>query len=243
MKKIWIFGDSFSTGREKNTITWTNLLAKRLDATLEITAKGGSSLAWMMYKSSSIKDYFGEDDFIIFQTTTLGRALLNKDRPGLAEYWKDCPDWNSLNKKEQEGYQFHMNYIHDEEVLIKQFEMWMWGMSYFTKHLKHKPIIVYAWDIGNFNIPPQWLQSQGFLLNLSMAEFAGTYDQSINWMLDNAGDPRHNHFSTTNHYLIEDILYEGLINRVSPDFNKLKTGIYSRYPKVGNESWDRDWIL
>jgi hypothetical protein len=243
MKKLWIFGDSFSTGRDSNVVSWTNLLAQRLEATLEITAKGGSSLAWMMYESSLKKDFFGADDYVIFQTTTLGRALLDKTKPGLAEYWKDCPDWIALTKKQKEGYQFHMDYIHDEQVLLQQFIMWMWGMSNFTKHLKHKPIIVNAWDIGSFDLPEGWIQSKGALLDLSMAEFPGTYDESINWMLENAGDPRHNHFSTINHYIIEDLLYKGLVNRENVDFNKLECKIYKNYPPVGETSWQRAWIL
>jgi hypothetical protein len=119
----------------------------------------------------------------------------------------------------------------------------MWGMSNFTKHLKHKPIIVNAWDIGSFDLPEGWIQSKGALLDLSMAEFPGTYDESINWMLENAGDPRHNHFSTINHYIIEDLLYKGLVNRENVDFNKLECKIYKNYPPVGETSWQRAWIL
>jgi hypothetical protein len=243
MKKLWIFGDSFSTSRDSNTVTWTNLLAAKLNAELKITAKGGSSLGWMMYKSFLSKNEFQKDDYIIFQTTTLGRALLDKNRPGLAEHWKDCPDWSSLTAKEQQGYKFHMEKIHDEEILFQQLQMWAWAIDHYISHIDNKPVIAYAWDIGKLDLPQGWLDSSGALLDLSMAEFSGSYDESIDWMLDNAGDPRDNHFSTTNHYIIADLFYDALTKRIPPNFNNLRKKIYNKYPKIGKESWSKDWIL
>ena len=124
MNKLWIFGDSFSTGRDANRhISWTNLLAEKLGAELKITAKGGTSIGWLMYESFLAKDEFKEDDYIIFQTSTLNRAFLDKTKPSMTEFWKDCPHWNALNKKEKEGYTFHLERIHDEEILQQHIQI------------------------------------------------------------------------------------------------------------------------
>jgi hypothetical protein len=105
MKTLWIFGDSFSTSRDpKEHTAWSNLLAGKLNVELKIVAEGGSSIGWLMYQSFLMKDNFKEDDYIIFQTSTLARAFLNKTKPGMTEFWKDCSYWSSLNKKEKGSY-------------------------------------------------------------------------------------------------------------------------------------------
>lgn len=243
MKTLWIFGDSFSTSRNpKEHIAWSNLLADKLNAELKIIAEGGSSIGWLIYQSFLMKDNFKEDDYVIFQTSTLVRAFLNKNKPGMTEFWKDCPYWNSLDKKEKEGYIFHIMSIHDEEVLQQQIQLWVWGMDHYTRHLKSKPIISRGWDIGSLDIPNDWLLSNGFLLDASLDEFDNAREQSINWMLRVGGDPRENHFSRINHYKIADMYHEGLVNRTSPDFNKLDTKLYKTYSELGNENQLRGMI-
>lgn len=244
MSKLWIYGDSFSTSREKSAIVYTNLLAEKLEADLIITAKGGSSLGWMMYKSMEDRYKFSENDYVIFQTTTLDRALLDKNRPGMAEYWKDCPDWKELSKEEQLGYTFYLTNIHDKEVLMLQFQSWLWSMSHYTQHLKIKPLITTAWDLGSFDVPENFRLCKGTLLDLSMGEFSGSYNTSIQWMLDNAGDPRHNHFSTINHNVVADLYFRAFTdNNFVPDLNQLHQNLYETYPEIGKKSWSGDWII
>lgn len=241
--KLWIFGDSFSTGRDSTHTTWTNILASELNAELKITAVGGSSLGWIMYQSMLHRNLFGADDFVIFQTTSPSRAFLDKTKPGLAEYQKERSDWNLLTDEQRAGYQFYLDNIHDEEILLLQLQSWIWGMDHYTSHLTHKPIIMYAWDLGNLEVPIGWKNSKGTLLYESMAEFSGEYQQSINWMVDNAGDPRDNHFSITNHKIIANMLKRALLENYVPDFNNLEKNLYSKYPTVGNESWSKEWIV
>ena len=244
MSKIWYYGDSFSTGRDPaNYTVYTNMLADALGAELHITAKGGSSLGWLMYESMKHRHEYAEDDYIIFQTTTLDRGFLDKTKPGLAEFWKDCPDWNSLTREQQKGYTFYLTEMHDHDILKTQFQAWIHGIAHYTKHLKVKPLVTTAWNIGEIEMPEGWKRSKGVLLDLSMGEFSGSYDDSINWMLDNAGDPRHNHFSTCNHYKIKDMYYKALTEaEFVPDFNELDQNIYNEYPALGDYSWGGSWI-
>lgn len=243
MKTLWIFGDSFSTGRNpKEHIAWSNLLADKLNAELRTIAEGGSSIGWLMYQSFLMKDQFKEDDYIIFQTSTLVRAFLNKSKPGMTEFWKDCPYWRALSKTEKEGYSFYIMNMHDEEILKQHLQSWIWGMAHYTQHLKHKPIISRGWDIGTIDIPAGWLLSDGYLLNSSLDEFNKTREEGIKWMLEVGGDPRANHLSEINHYILVDMYYEGLINNVAPNFNNLKINLYREFSDLGNDAEIRKGI-
>jgi len=243
MKTLWIFGDSFSTSRDPDEhVAWSNLLSNKLNAQVKIIAEGGSSIGWLMYQSFLMKDQFKKDDYVIFQTSTLVRAFLNKNKPGMTEFWKDCPYWNSLSKREKDGYAFHVTNIHDEEILQQQIQLWIWGMAHYTSHLITKPVLSRGWDIGPLEVPEDWTLSQGFLLDASLDEFDKSRDESIDWMLRVGGDPRNNHLSEVNHYILAEMYYDALVNNSVPDFKKLKTKLYKTYSELGNENQIRNDI-
>tara|TARA_B100000579_G_C22622878_1_gene752743 strand:- start:153 stop:863 length:711 start_codon:yes stop_codon:yes gene_type:complete len=228
MFKLWLFGCSFSA--QYSDQGYYKMLADKLNAELCINAYSGAGLGYLMYQSMKHRHEFAEDDYIIFQTTSLDRGFLSKENPAIALQ----NNWKSLSKKQKEGYLFYLLDIHDIDVLKTQFQAWLHGMAYYTKHLRVQPLLTTAWDLGDIELPHKWKQSKGILRNLSTGEF-NVPDVEVNkWLESNGFDPRSNHFSTPNHYKIADMYYKALTDKnYIPDFNTLEQNIYNELPKQG----------
>ena len=234
---LWIFGDSFSytnTSIPNNPIkNWVNYLAEKLNVTLNVNSPRGSSIGWMMYTSMKLRHEYNEDDFIIFQTTSPDRGFLSKENPSFSK-----PDsWTSLSKNQQQGYNFYLTDIHDFEVLKMQFQSWIHAMAYYTKHLKLKPLLTTAWDLGAIEMPDKWRKCKGNLYEISLKEYSGSLSKTMMFFRDAPFDPqRFNHFSTCNHHNIADIYYQAFCNETYvPDFTKLEQNIYNEYPELAHK--------
>ena len=153
MSKLWLFGCSFSVDYPRHFLNnvpfvrswkesenfYTKMLAKKLNAKLHNSAISGSSLGWMMYQSMQHRHEFAEDDYIIFQTTALDRGFLTKENPRLSKISnisKRDKSWTSLTNRQQEGYTFYLLDMHDKDILMTQFQAWLHGIAYYTKHLR-----------------------------------------------------------------------------------------------------------
>ena len=101
MSKLWLYGDSFSVGY--NGKFYAKMLANKLNAELCVNAYSGASLGWMMYQSMQHRHEFSEDDYIIFQTTSLDRGFLSKENPAIALQ----NNWKSLSKNQFESMNRH----------------------------------------------------------------------------------------------------------------------------------------
>ena len=125
--------------------------------------------------------------------------------------------------------------MHDNDILKTQFQAWLHGIAYYTKHLRVQPLLTNAWDLEHdIELPDKWRQSKGMLFNLSTKEFNVTPMEFRNWILANGTDPRKNHFSSPNHYKIADIYYKALTDKnYIPDFTTLEQNIYDELPEPG----------
>ena len=232
MSKLWIFGCSFSVIKDDDC--YVKMLAKKLNAKLMEVAMPGTSVGWMMYNSMQNRHRFAEDDYVIFQTTSIDRGFLDKDHPALSKISKRDSKWTSLTKQQQEGYTFYLLNIHDTGVLMTQFQAWLHAMAHYTKHLQIPPLLTAGWDLGDLELPDKWRQSKGLLWEASVKEFNVTPLEFRDWLQTNGNDPRHNHFSGNNHKIITDIYYKALTDKnYIPDFTNLEQNIYDELPKLG----------
>ena len=182
-----------------------------------------------MYTSMKLRHEYKEDDFIIFQTTSLDRCFLSKK---ILVFRHRIPGQAFL-KNQQQGYNFYVTDIHDLEVLKMQLQSWIHAMAYYTKHLKSKPLLTTAWDLGAIEMPDKWRKCKGNLFDISLKEYSGSLSKTKKWFRDTPYDHRSNHFTTCNHHNIADMYYQAFCNETYvPDFTKLEQNIYKEYPEL-----------
>jgi hypothetical protein len=224
MKKLWVYGDSFSASE---TNSWTTRLSKNLGLVLDNKAISGGSTenAIKQFIRDVSNNRIKDNDVVIFQTSTPGRLHFEfqDQRPETAvEYLREPQSdgdhtWYRINKKHIEWWMVNQ----DHEVMnINQL-----GYISLVKNIATAMPNVTFVCLSNSNVPnnnlggpnpENFLISYTYLFDISLNEII--LDEPIKnelhsyWTSYTKFDPRTNHLTNPNLQILADVLAEAITN-------------------------------
>lgn len=162
--KLWIFGDSYSTGwvhqHSKIENNWTKLLADKLDLELINTAEAGNSNLQVGIRIVENIPNITENDFVIYQSCFWETVRVIE--AGIMYF--DNNDWQV---KEENGVGFRVK--KSEETLSKKPQIIQTNSELFIKFynlLKTKTNNVYCWYLNKGNLSRNNIDDKKFISNL-----------------------------------------------------------------------------
>lgn len=202
MNDLWIFGDSFSVGRqdikngkEISYSLWYELVAQNLKCEYYHNhAQWGVSNEYIINEFMSRKKEYKRGDYIIIQLTDPSRQWFFLDHPELANiHIKDMKKW--VSKNEYNAVQSYLKYLDNDAVKIMRYTLYCMALELQAKNeLAHCKILI----LPGFQPIPTL---SGTLLEICNNEFTST-DSADRWYQLHEIDIRPNHLSPKNHELL-----------------------------------------
>ncbi len=203
MNNLWIFGDSFSVGRQDikkgKTISyklWYEFVAQNLECEYYHNyAQWGVSNEYIINEFMSRKQEYKEGDFIIIQLTDVSRQWFFPDHPDLANIHHVIDMSEHLPKEKYKAIESYLKYLDNDPIKYMKYTLYCMAINYqaITDLSKCKILIIPGFN----NIPTV----NGTLLSVCNGEFVD--DDSLHkWYSKHRFDPRPNHLSIKNHEIL-----------------------------------------
>jgi hypothetical protein len=225
---IYVFGDSFSVSRTMhdpniNKTAWTDILSKKLNSKIEIHADFGVSNEWILYQYYNQSSKIQPGDIVIIQTTASNRRWFFKDRPYESNYIMSMYNSKELTKEEKTAIKNYVSYLYNEEQNNLIYTAFLYTFLYIANMNREKniPTII----LPGFHGSPEVIGN----LNDSICnkEFKNV-DIQKKFYGKTGFDPRINHISEENRYILADKLYNNIVNKTPIDLTtNFKTNIYN----------------
>ena len=227
---IWFFGDSYSVPltypgiKEKcwnYESVWSETLAEKLDMPRSYRAMYGVANEWIFAQVMEEVPSFESGDVVIIQTTSSSRRWFFKDRPDLGNFINTIT--NGLSKEEEKALEMYTSYLYHEE----QNDMFYSAFLYSFAHMAY----VYKKDNVKIVILPGFHGCPGVLGDLTSSvcdkEFKDIGVRN-NFYKKHKWDPRINHMSQENHYILAEKLYNNIAKNEQLNLtNGFITNIYN----------------
>lgn len=223
MNTLWSFGDSYAEcyARDVNNEQYLNLIAKRLNYTHKSFGLSGTSISYTSYMFNQIRDNIQCDDKVVIVLTNLFRHWFFGDRP------KEAALNVNLSHAEQKAIKHYMLYLENNLEWKTALLDFLYNVDYVTKEKNLKTIVMYGfYDVQNFtNFKEYKFENirfaNGTLDNMQRREFkADLYNKWVQVEKEQMGDPRLNHITKSNHYILADKIVDYFENNVNIDLTK-----------------------
>ena len=204
MPNLWIFGDSFSVGRQdinKGEEIYYKLWYEEVALNLKCEyyhnyAQWGVSNEYIINEFMSRKTEYHKGDYIIIQLTDPSRQWFFQDKPELANiHVKDMKKWTS--REQYAAIQSYLKYLDNDPIKLMKYTLYCMALEFQAKHnLSHCRILI----LPGFHVIPTIL---GTLLDVCNNEFESELSMNA-WYDKHNIDPRPNHLSESNHKILSD---------------------------------------
>lgn len=234
--KLWVFGDSYSIAisyldsadavkahidKTIYTTNWIEEVANRLPITeLEVFSNFGISNEWIFKNVMEQSNNFGPDDYVIVQLTNSDRHWFFTEEPA-ASNLAQCTNslWSREKKKAIEGY---LKYLHNDQLNSLIYSSIIYSFMYVKQVLPSIKMLFL----------PGWGTAPGVIGNLTSnvcdAEFDNVNTQKL-FYSKTGYDPRLNHMTIGNHYVLANKVIESFTNQTPIDLTTgFETNIYTK---------------
>ena len=228
---IWIFGDSFAELNADYDNEWQIQLSKHFKSTLYNVAHNGASSEWITLQLSKYWNDISKEDIVIVLVPYWDRQCIFIDDPDfnhLVTISKDAKKddrWKKYTKEQQEAFTQYFMYLHNESIVrTKTTTLYSWINNLKTDI---KPLVLETrnQEISNpfENI---YATSHGYLMDVSIAEWANPddwYSMTNKALYD---DPRMSHMHQKNHNVLAEKIIKHFEQNESID---LTNGFHSNF--------------
>lgn len=221
MKKLWVFGDSFTVHSEKNQeISWTYKLAKKLGVKeyRNHSQFGASNEYITAYLEASLKD-IDKDDYIIILVTFKSRIWFFYDHPELSNLNAATDDLikKAYGKNTVKAVEYYQKYLESERVQSLRLN-WYYGYLQHLESFYPNLMIIPAFDNG-FHLDNNY-ETIGSLFTIGENEYESLDVKSKVFIKRwNRFDMRSGHMCPDNHDILAEKIYNTYTNKIPLDLN------------------------
>lgn len=237
MSKLWIFGDSYSIPLDYldstdaikacvdgtiYTTNWIEEVAKGLPVTdLKVFSNFGISNEWIFKNAMEQSNNFSPDDYVIIQLTNSNRHWFFPDDPTSSNIAQSVSDSNHSKEKRKaiEGY---LKYLQNDQMDYLIYSSIIYSFMYVKLALPGIKMLFL----------PGWGTAPGSIGNLTNnvcdAEFDCFNTQEL-FYSKTGYDPRLNHMTINNHYVLANKVVESFTNQTPIDLTTgFEANIYTK---------------
>ncbi len=224
MRRLWIFGDSFSKSSDRAEC-WYNLLAQDLNTELINVSLRGSSPDWILRQYLSALSQIDPDDPVIVLFTNPNRFWFYEDQPDLTN--PAILDFGQHRDRDQaQAADSYFRYLQRPELDLQWTYYRAMAVSHETQRLGlRRPLMVKCFEqsvsAAESFATVTW--ARGSLSQLQFDEYQDR-DTVLKEIADTGRDPifrgwdcRYNHLCLSNHRILADRFRDYFVNGTVPD--------------------------
>ncbi len=203
MRKLYIFGDSFTVDYEADW-TWTRQLASKLrvDAMMNNSIIGCSN-DWILTKIKEQEEKLQKDDVVLVVLTSPYRFWFFKDKPELSNF--KIANWDNFAKEHEKGHvdavRGYVNYLQHDELDSFRLQQQVSWLKELQRRIGFTLLVIpgFSVDFDYTDLIKVYGDMTG---SVSNPEFVSPKDDE-EWYNDGI-DTRYNHMIKSNHEILAD---------------------------------------
>jgi hypothetical protein len=200
---LWIFGCSFSVSSKqvpKNThATWAELLTNKMGLDeYHSYAEWGVSNEFIIDQFMKVNDQIKSKDTVIIQVTEKARQWFFKDKPEIGNFYiNDLHKYVTTDQKR--AVEMYITHLDSEDAQDMRYALTGMALSHIATVRKDCKIMI----LPGFQCVPGVV---GSLIEVCNNEFISD-ESRIAWYSKYQIDPRTNHMSKANHYILAEKIF------------------------------------
>jgi hypothetical protein len=212
---LWIFGDSFSLpsdafkGIDHNL--WLDILAINLGEEKYFNAaEWGVSNEYILDTFHQQYSKINKDDYVIVQLTSAYRQWFFEEKPYLANYYVNNID-QDISPEEYTALQGYISHLQSDRIDQLRYKSIEYCLKYIALMSPFKMLILPGFDpVDDIN---------GTLVDICDGEFVDKQSRDL-WYKKHGADPRANHMSAENHFILANKVTEFFKCGTIPDLSQ-----------------------